>query len=184
MKFSFFLRTSLLLAPLILISSSFADLPFKVYKEDLDMYPPQPYPVRDTIEIGGFRIVVNRLQLGYTIYKKAENNILGNLSGNDYDVTIFRVPAPHTPLEKVAEEMDSQLHGYITISKVRTRFGEGIKTSYGKKPSIFSDNIIEMSYFFVNKSGEIICFEGRAKKLGVDWTYFTYLMTDRTVFAP
>ena len=46
----------------------------------------------------------------------------------------------------------------------------GVKAVYGEKPSLFSQNIRAIRYFFVNPEGKTICFEAHAKSSHPDWS--------------
>jgi hypothetical protein len=180
MKTKLSLIALLLVIPAISQNKVYADVPYAVYKNDLGMGLTQTLPVRESFKIGGFQLTVNLLKLGYTVYANPEGNILGTLHGNDFDVKVFRVSPSAVPLEQVALQMKSTSSEVVKITPVSSRFGvKGLRVSYGGKPSIFSNNIQEMRYFFVNKAGETICFSGKAKTPDPDWTYFKFIMSER-----
>lgn len=182
MKTKYSLYSTLVIVTLVSITSVFAQLPYKVYKNDLDMYSswPQAQPIRESFSIGGFTLTVNLLHVGYTVYPKPIGNVLGLLHGDDYDATIRRIPPTKASLEELAVQMRSGKYAVVKTLPVHNSFGlEGVRATYGGKPSLFAQNIKVMRYFFVNKAGEVICFSAKATNTDPDWTYFEYLMTKR-----
>ena len=165
----------------ISLSSAFAQLPYDVYKNDLDMYQgyPQIGPVRESFNIAGFTLTVNQLHIGYTVYSKPIGNVLGLLHGDDFDVHVRYITSSKIPLQQLAVQMRSGTEVVKTIA-VHNNFGlKGLRATYSVKTSFLSQYIKVMRYFFVNQAGQTICFSARATNTNPDYTYFEYLMTQR-----
>jgi hypothetical protein len=96
--------------------------------------------------------------------------LLGRLKGHDVDIDVTESPRLES-LNKLAEDMASTKGSPVHIDRVFTRHAiPGVKAVYGEKPSLFSQNIRTIRYFFVNSEGKTVCFEARAKTSYPDWS--------------
>jgi hypothetical protein len=67
--------------------------------------------------------------------------------------------------------MASTKSSSVHIERVFTSHAvRGVKAVYGGRPSLFSQNIRAIRYFFVNPEGKTICFEAYAKTSFPDWS--------------
>lgn len=139
-------------------------------------------PVEQAVNIAGFKLVVDRTQLGYDIYPKEKDGLLGTLSGDEYDVNIRRLPS-NIPIEELAKQLARKMSGdpnsEVKISSTHALKGvKGMEVVCEDKAGLFSSHVRRISYLYVNRSGETICFSGLAKTSNPDWDYFKYLMTE------
>ena len=181
MKTKHSIQSTLFAIVAITATSALAQLPYNVYKEDLDMYQgyPQAEPITKSFDIGGFTLTVNQLHIGYTVYSNPMGNVLGLLNGDDYDVHVRKITSSTIPLEKIASHMNAE-NTVVKTTSIHNSFGlNGLRATYTVKTSRFSGYIKIMRYYFVNKSGETICFSARATNTHPDYTYFEYLMNQR-----
>lgn len=128
-------------------------------------------PVEETVNVGGFNLVVDRTQVGYAIYPQG-SNVLAVFRGDDFVVKVRRAAAGEATAAKAGESN-------VQVAEVRGRKSlHGTRVTYGGKPNFFSSNIHGISYFFTNPQGETICFEATQTAPHVDWSYVKYFIPD------
>lgn len=129
-------------------------------------------PVEETVKVGGFSLVVDRTQVGYSLYPQG-SDLLAVFRGDDYVIKVRRVP--QGSVEKTAQAGN----GNVQVAEVRGKKSlNGMRVTYGGKPNFFSSNIHAISYFFTNPQGETICFEATQTAPHVDWSYVKYFIPD------
>lgn len=131
-------------------------------------------PVEEKVNVGGFNLVVDRTQVGYSIYPGG-GNLLAVFRGDDYVVKVHRVAPGAAPEALAAKSGQSN----VQVAQVRGRKSlNGMRVTYGGKPNFFSSNIHGISYYFTNPQGETICFEATQTAPHVDWSYVKYFIPD------
>jgi hypothetical protein len=136
----------------------------------LDDYFDVPTPsINEYVNIGGFQLRVDRTKWGIDLTPNT-HGLLGRLKGRDVDIDVIESPRL-APLNKLVEDMASTKGSSVHIERVFTSHAiPGVKAVYGEKPSLFSQNIRAIRYFFVNSDGKAICFEAHAKTSHPDWS--------------
>jgi hypothetical protein len=156
------------------IASALAWHPYDdVYEEDF--FGAQSPPVNESVKVAGFKLTVDETQLGCAVYNQPVGDVLARLRGDDVDVRVTRGKSIDQAIAQ-SKESNGEV---VKVTPVKTRYGvKGYRVTYGGKPNMFSNHITEMRYYFVNPSGETICFAAHANKKEPDWDYFKYLMTE------
>ncbi len=114
------------------------------------------------VTIGGFQLRVDRTKWGIEL-NPGNHGLLGRLDGDDVDIIVTEVSRSQPEAAVGAGSMHSE--------RVFTRHAvRGLKIVYGKKPSLFTQNIRAIRYLFVNAEGKTICFDARAKTADPDWS--------------
>jgi hypothetical protein len=141
----------------------------------MNVMPPDDYfdvptpPINEYVNIGGFQLRVDRTKWGIDLTPDT-HGLLGRLKGHDVDIDVIesrRLESLNTIAQAIAPTNGSSVH----IDRVFTSHAiPGVKAVYGDKPSLFSQNIRAIRYFFVNSEGKAICFEAHAKTSHPDWS--------------
>lgn len=139
-----------------------------------------PLPaIEKTVQVGGFTLVVDREQVAYRLYREGCGNLLGEFRGDHYFVQVLRVSSSDFPIDKIAAKMDTAYTGNIHLSEVRGKKGlKGVRAIYEGKVDFFASHIHRISYFFVNKKGETICFTATKSAPNTDWSYVKYFIPE------
>jgi hypothetical protein len=126
-------------------------------------------PIDEDVTIGGFQLRVDQTKWGIDLTPN-NHGLLGRLQGNDVDINVIEIPRLES-LKQIAENMASTKGSSVHIERVFTSHAiRGVKAVYGGKPSLFSQNVRAIRYFFVNPEGKTICFEAHAKTSHPDWS--------------
>src|SRR5262245_25617696 len=129
--------------------------------------PDDPFNVQlpavdEEVAIGGFQLTVDRTKWGIELGQR-HHGWLGRFPRDDVDITVTELPrsrgaavlgAPSTHRERIFTK----------------HAAPGLKIVYGAKPSLLTQNIRTIRCLFVNREGETICFEARAKTANPDWS--------------
>ena len=152
------------------LASAFAQEYDEMNVIPLDEYFDIPTPsINEYISIGGFQLRVDQTKWGIDLTPNT-HALLGRLKGHDVDIDVTESPRLES-LNKLAEDMASTKGSSVHIDRVFTSHAiPGVKAVYGEKPSLFSQNIRAIRYFFVNPEGKTICFEAHAKSSHPDWS--------------
>jgi hypothetical protein len=132
--------------------------------DDVDVRTPS---VDEYVSIGGFQLRVDRTKWGIDL-NPSNHGLLGRLQGDDVDINVIEISGPQSlnPIAEMAALTTTSTH----VKRVFTSHAiRGLKVVYGGKPSLFSQNIRAIRYFFVNPEGKTICFEAHAKTSHPDW---------------
>lgn len=174
------LSTVLPLAVLFLLcTKAHAWLPYD-QSARLDQYDSLPIPpVEETLYFRGFRLTIDRTQLG--IESKGSNAL--RLTGDDFALDAFRTPR-NMLTSQAARLFEMEPSSLLTTSAYHAQNHiQGIKAVYGRKEFPFGNKVQEICYFLKNSQGETICFRAQARRPGADWDYLKYLMTERIALA-
>ena len=143
--------------------------------DEMNVMPPDAYfdvptpPINEYVNIGGFQLRVDRTKWGIDLTPDT-HGLLGRLKGHDVDIDVIesrRLESLNTIAQAIAPTNGSSVH----IDRVFTSHAiPGVKAVYGDKPSLFSQNIRAIRYFFANSEGKAICFEAHAKTSHPDWS--------------
>jgi len=126
--------------------------------------------VIETVKIGGFALQLDRVEMGYNIYRSPNSNVLGDFQGDAFNIKVTRVPNRGQSLEQLALSMGGA-GDHVSVTPVHASGGiTGYRAEYGGKPNLFSKNIHAIRYFFVNQAGETICFDATATGPHTDWS--------------
>ena len=143
--------------------------------DEMNFIPPDGYfdvptpSVNEFIDVGGFQLRVDRTKWGIDITQNT-HGLLGRLRGHDVDIDVIESPKRES-LKAIAANMASTKESAPHIERVFTSHAiPGVKAVYGEMPSLFSQNIRAIRYFFVNAEGQAICFEAHAKTSHPDWS--------------
>ena len=135
-------------------------------------------PVEEAINVGGFRLVVDPTQVGYSLNPQGSGDMAG-FRGHNFIVRVRKVPQSGVPINQLAAKMNPTGASRIQVAEVRGKKSlQGTRVTYGGKPNFFSSNIQGITYFFTNPQGETICFEATATAPHVDWSYVKYFIPD------
>ena len=165
------------------LASAFAQEYDEMNVIPLDDYFDIPTPsINEYIRIGGFQLRVDRTKWGID-FTPNTHGLLGRLKGHDVDIDVTESPRLKSN-SKLAQDMASTKGSSVHIEHVFTSHAiPGVKAVYGGKPSLFSQNIRAIRYFFVNSDGKAICFEAHAKTSYPDWSDANYLVLNTLSFA-
>jgi len=134
--------------------------------------------ITETVKVGGFTLDMDRVETGFYIPRQAQGNFLGEFRGDDFDIRVFRIPHSGQPLEKVATESNRNTGDIVKVANIDGYRGvHGIRVEYCGKPTLVSSNIHAIRYFFVNPSGETICFDAQPTKPFTDWSIVDHLIS-------
>jgi hypothetical protein len=149
----------------------------------LDDYFNVPTPsIDEYVSIGGFQLRVDQTKWGIGLTPN-NHGLLGRIQGHDVHINVIEIPRLES-LNQIAENMASPTGSSVQIERVFTSHAvRGVKAVYGGKPSLFSQNIRAIRYFFVNPEGKTICFEARAKTSHPDWSDANNLVLNKLSFA-
>jgi hypothetical protein len=136
----------------------------------LDDYFNVPTPsIDEYVSIGGFQLRVDQTKWGIDLTPN-NHGLLGRLQGHNVDINVIEIPRLGS-VNQIAENMASTKGSSVHIERVFTSHTvRGVKAVYGGKPSLFSQNIRAIRYFFVHPEGKTICFEAYAKTSLPDWS--------------
>jgi hypothetical protein len=156
--------------------------------DEVNVVPPDDYfgvptpAVDEYVNIGSFQLRVDRTKWGIDL--SPENpGLLGRLQGDTVDIDVIEIPRLQS-LNQIAENMASTKGSSVHIERVFTSHAiRGVRAVYGGKPSLFSQNIRAISYFFVTPEGKTICFEAHAKTSHPDWSEANNLVLNRLSLA-
>jgi hypothetical protein len=144
-----------------------------------DVFGVQTPAIIKTVQVGGFNLDVDRVETGVYLPNRAKGDFLGEFRGKAFDIKVLQLPKSNEPLEKVAAESHSNAGSVVRVANVEGPQGvRGVRVEYGDKPNFFSSNIQAIRYFFVNPSGQTICFDARATKPFADWSIVNHLISD------
>lgn len=169
------LAAALLLAPHLHAENDFYDYE---HPDKDDTFSAEMPTQQEEVKVGGFLMKVDLTQYGIDSANKSTGNVLGVLNGKNDDLEILRVSHPSSSLDEEAQKTP-ELGGWPLRKVVHVRAQDGlhgVEAIYGGKPSLFTTNVHAIRYLFVNRKGETISFEARAKTADPDWSYLRFLM--------
>ena len=141
-------------------------------------YTNQTPAIIETVKVGGFTLDMDRVETGFYIPRQPQGNFLGEFRGDGFDIRVFRIPHSGQPLEKVATESNRNTGDIVKVANIGGYRGvHGIRVEYSGKPTLVSSNIHAIRYFFVNPSGETICFDAQPTKPFTDWSIVDHLIS-------
>ena len=140
--------------------------------DEMNVVPLDDYsdvPIDEYVNIGGFQLRVDQTKWGIDLTPN-NHGLLGRLQGHNVDINVIEIPRLGS-VNQIAENMASTKGSSVHIERVFTSHAiRGVKAVYGGKPSLFSQNVRAIRYFFVNPEGKTICFEAHAKTSHPDWS--------------
>lgn len=147
-----------------------------------DDYSPQGPPVEEPVKVAGFKMLVDRTQLGYAVCQPSQEGVLARLRGDNIDVLVTRAcNTSKRSLDQTVAQAASGRTEVVKVTPIKSRYGlKGYRVTYGGKSNWFSNHLTEIRYYLLNSAGETICFAAHAKNQYPEWDYFKYLMTEMT----
>ena len=118
----------------------------------------------ETVKVGGFTLNMDRAETGFYIPRELKET--SSVSSRRWlCFRVFRMPHSGQPLEEVATESNRKTGDKVKVANIGGYRGvDGIRVEYSGKPTLVSSNIHGIRYFFVNRSGETICFDAQSAK--------------------
>jgi hypothetical protein len=145
--------------------------------EDED-YTIQTPAIIETVKVGGFTLDMDRVETEFFMPRQAQGNFLGEFRGDGFNIRVSRISHSGQPLEKVATESNRNTGEIVKVANIGGYRGlHGIRVEYSGKPTLVSSNIHDIRYFFVNRSGETICFDAQSTKPFTDWSIVDHLIS-------
>ena len=123
-------------------------------------------PVDEVVRIGEFTLKVNRVQ--WSIQAIPAGPVAAIFNSKDTSIRALRLP-PLRPSQTLNDLASSaplpSSNCSVRLENIRTSFAiPGVKATYGGRPNFMSQNIRLIRYYFLEKSGRVVCFEVLPKK--------------------
>jgi hypothetical protein len=156
-------------------TGNYEDIPTE---EGEDVSTIQTPAIIETVKVGGFTLDMDRVETGFYMPRQAQGNFLGEFRGDGFDIRVFRIPHSGQLLAKVATESNRKTGDIVKVAEIGGYRGvHGIRVEYYGKPTFVSSNIHDIRYYFVNRSGETICFDAQSTKPSTDWSIVDHLIS-------
>lgn len=146
----------------------------------------QPFEVPavdERVLVQGFALKVNRVKWSI----RRDSKCAAIFKDDSTVIHVLRLPPlpPNKTLRDIARENAPPTNSRIRLENIRTTFNvRGLKASYGGPPSLLSQNLQLVRYYFQEPSGEIVCFEVSPTRKFADWSDSNSLILNTLSRAP